>query len=83
MFPDTGSTQREYDSYDKYYRNPDAIGVFGQTTLDNRLEQKDTVLGVAIEEVAWAYTFLDLITTPVINDLLNPTGRRGGVRATE
>ena len=56
------------DSYESYYRNNLATGVIGQSNSDNRLNNKDLVLGVGFEAGAKAYPFEVLANNRVIND---------------
>jgi hypothetical protein len=56
------------DSYESYYRNNLATDVIGQSNSDDRLRNKDLVLGVGFEEGAKAYPFEVLAAARVIHD---------------
>jgi hypothetical protein len=58
------------DSYESYYRSDRSIGVIGQSNSDNRLSNKDFVLGVGFEEGAKAYPFDVLARDRVVNDVI-------------
>ena len=73
LFLDTGSTGYPYDTYEEYYLDPDAIGAYGETNPDRRLDRKDIVLGVSIGDHAQAYALSDLFRNKVINDALGAT----------
>jgi hypothetical protein len=55
------------DTYDSYYTGPTA-GVIGETIEDDRLETKEFVIGVELDDVSIAYPFAEMARTPVVND---------------
>jgi hypothetical protein len=71
LHPDTlvldkrGGAQR--DSYEGYYQRGDA-GIIGETNKDNRLPQKELVVGLNLDGLAIAYPFRTIVEQPVIND---------------
>jgi hypothetical protein len=74
LYPDTLALRKNFrgsrDSYTGYYGSQSA-GVLGESRRDDRLETKEFVVGVAIEDVAKAYPFRQLNEKPVVNDELN------------
>ena len=66
---DKGKRYRS-DSYSSYYRDS-STGILGETRKDNRLYQKEFVVGVTIGGRAKAYPFGELDKTPVVNDVFN------------
>jgi hypothetical protein len=56
------------DSYESYYDSNPATGVIGQSNSDDRLRNKDLILGVGFEEGAKAYPFEVLAAARVVND---------------
>ncbi len=62
--------QGSRDSYDGYYVS-DQAGVIGKTNNDERLDTKDFVIGVELENTAVAYPFAVLNQEPVINDAVD------------
>lgn len=73
-YPETLALVKGYrgdrDPYDSYYDSY-AAGVIGEEHEDDRLDTKDFVVGVSIEDEAMAYPFWTLNDEPVINDVLN------------
>jgi hypothetical protein len=71
--PDTLALVKGYkglrDPYLSYYRSG-AAGVIGETFQDDRLATKDFVIGVALQDEAVAYPFLELNSEPVLNDVI-------------
>lgn len=57
------------DSYAGYYGSRKA-GVIGETYDDDRLQTKEFVVGVAIDDEAVAYPFTALSAVPLVNDTL-------------
>jgi hypothetical protein len=55
------------DGYEFYYESGSA-GVIGETRSDDRLDKKEFVLGLLINDEAKAYAFGDLNEHPVVND---------------
>ncbi len=70
LFLDTGSSRFTFDSYEDYYQDPDAVGAYGESSPDRRFTSKETVLGVAVGDLARAYAIVDLFRNKVINDTL-------------
>jgi hypothetical protein len=71
VHPDTLllSTGRfRFDSYVRYYDDPNAPGIIGETFSDDRLGRKDLVLGLLMAGEAKAYPFKELAFQPVLND---------------
>jgi len=71
--PDTlalnkGNSRYTIDSYEGYYSNDRSTGVIGQSNSDNRLRNKDVILGVGFGEGARAYLFEVLARKRVVND---------------
>ena len=62
----TGALGFTYDPYVGYYASG-WVG-YGRTREDNRLEQKDFVLGLVLNDESMAYPFNDLVDNPVVND---------------
>ena len=62
----TGALGFTYDPYLGYYAS--GWAGYGRTREDNRLEQKDFVLGLVVNEESMAYPFKDLVDHPVVND---------------
>ena len=58
------------DSYESYYESNRASGVIGQSNKDDRLENKDLVLGVGFDDGARAYPFEVLRRARVVNDTI-------------
>ena len=56
------------DSYESYYGSNRQTGVIGQANEDDRLENKDLVLGVGFDEGPKAYPFQVLSRDRLIND---------------
>ena len=55
------------DTYDSYY-NSGQTGVIGETIADSRLNAKEFVAGVELDEAVIAYPFRTLNDEPVVND---------------
>jgi hypothetical protein len=74
LHPNTIALRKSFtgsrDTYDTYYESERA-GVLGRTQTDNRLNTKEFVVGVALDDVARAYPFSQLNDQPVVNDELN------------
>jgi hypothetical protein len=70
-YPDTVALVKGYagsfDPYDSYYESQ-APGVIGESRIDERLETKQFVVGVAHGDAAVAYPFSKLSTELVVND---------------
>ena len=60
----------KYDSYRSYYNRSD-LGILGETRIDDRVAQKEVVMGVTVAGRAKAYPFNMLAETPVVNDVFN------------
>jgi len=58
------------DVYDSYYASERA-GVIGRSNFDERLQTKEFVIGVELENAAIAYPFSVLNHEPIINDSLD------------
>ncbi len=58
------------DSYESYYDSNRLTGVIGQSNKDDRLENKDLVLGVGFDDGAKAYPFEVLRRDRVVNDTI-------------
>jgi hypothetical protein len=58
------------DVYDSYYASERA-GVIGRSNLDERLQTKEFVIGVELENAAVAYPFSILNREPIINDSIS------------
>ncbi len=58
-----------FDSYDDYYGSRRA-GLHGESSLDQRLEPKEVVMGLLLGSEAKAYAFGDLAQHRVVNDQL-------------
>jgi hypothetical protein len=75
-YPDTLALAKGYsggfDPYDSYYES-DRAGVLGEEHLDERLQAKQFVVGVALGEEAVAYPFSVLSFEPVVNDAVAGT----------
>ena len=75
-YPDTLALVKGYsgghDSYDSYYES-DAAGVIGEAHRDDRLQTKQSVVGVALGDAAVAYPFSVLSFEPVVNDIVGGT----------
>lgn len=56
------------DSYESYYSNDRSTDVIGQSNSNNRLRNKDDILGFGFGEDARAYPFEVLTRERVIND---------------
>ena len=65
---DKGNGRYATDSYEGYYSNNRSTGVIGQSNSDDRLRNKDVILGVGFEKGAKAYPFEVLANDRVIND---------------
>lgn len=74
MHPNTIAIQKGYfgnrDPYSSYYYS-DSAGVLGATNPDDRLDTKDFVIGVELNQEAVAYPFRVLSEEPVVNDEIN------------
>jgi hypothetical protein len=70
---DKGRGSYTRDSYESYYANNRVTGVIGQAHSDNRLDNKDLVLGVGFDDGPIAYPFDALAIERVVNDKI--TGR--------
>ena len=57
----------QFDNYTSYYSGP-STGIHGESTEDNRLDQKDLVVGVTFGDEHKAFPFAELEQTPVVND---------------
>ena len=62
----TGALGFTYDPYLGYYAS--GWAGYGRVREDDRLEQKDFVLGLVLNEESMAYAFNDLVDHPVVND---------------
>ena len=62
----------QYDPYENYYAS--GLSGYGQIRSDNRLDRKEFVLGLLINDEAKAYAFGDLNEHPVVNDSFAGTG---------
>lgn len=75
-YPDTLALVKGYsggsDSYDSYYGS-DRAGVIGEEHLDDRLQTKQFVVGVAQGDEATAYPFSVLSLEPTVNDVVGGT----------
>ena len=72
LHPDTKAlrkTNSRPDSYTSYYENPNS-GIHGQFNPDDRIYNKELVLGVNFDGNQKAYPFSALSREPVINDTL-------------
>ncbi len=74
LHPDTVALDKNgggsRDSYDGYYGSNQA-GVIGKTIDDDRLDTKDFIIGVELENSAVAYPFAVLNQEPIINDTID------------
>ena len=75
-YPDTLALVKGYsggaDRYDSYYES-DRAGVIGEEHLDDRLQTKQFVVGVAQGDEAAAYPFSVLSFEPAVNDIVGGT----------
>jgi hypothetical protein len=75
-YPDTLALVKGYagdaDHYDSYYES-DRAGVIGEDHLDDRLQTKQFVVGVAQGDEATAYPFSVLSFEPAVNDIVGGT----------
>ena len=62
----TGALGFTYDPYLGYYAS--GWSGYGRVREDDRLAQKDFVLGLVVNEESMAYAFNDLVGHPVVND---------------
>jgi hypothetical protein len=62
----------ELDPYDSYYET-DRTGVLGEERKDDRLQTKQFVMGVALDDEAVAYPWSVLSSEPVVNDIAGDT----------
>ncbi len=73
LHPETLALQKGFrgsrDPYASYYSSSSA-GVIGETFRDDRLQAKEFVLGVELDEETIAYPFSSLSGTPLINDIV-------------
>jgi hypothetical protein len=74
MHPDTVALDKDgrrgsRDTYDTYFAS-DRAGVIGRTNFDERLQTKEFVLGVELDDTAVAYPFSMLNAEPLINDAI-------------
>jgi hypothetical protein len=73
LHPDTLALEKGFrgsrDPYDSYYSSPSA-GVIGETIRDDRLQTKEFVLGVELDEETKAYPFSSLSGMSLINDFV-------------
>ena len=58
------------DSYESYYDSNRSVGVIGQKNKDERLENKDLVLGVGFDDGPKAYPFEVLRRVRIVNDAI-------------
>ena len=58
------------DPYASYYSGP-STGIIGQTRIDDRLAEKEFVVGVTVDGKSKAYPFSALRRMPVVNDVLS------------
>lgn len=74
QYPDTLALKKGYygalDPYDSYY-DSNRSGVIGETLSDDRLYQKEFVIGVAEGDESVAFPFSILNAEPVVNYSLN------------
>ncbi len=74
QYPDTLALQKGFrgsrDPYASYYSSSSA-GVIGETVSDDRLQTKEFVIGVELEENTIAYPFSVLGKKPVLNDTVD------------
>ena len=74
LHPDTRAMDKEgrysEDVYKSYYRIESA-GVIGRKVKDERLTNKEFVVGVEVDGYTRAYSYSDLERTPVINDSIH------------
>ena len=62
----TGALGFTYDPYLGYYAS--GWSGYGRVREDDRLDQKDFVLGLVVNDKSMAYAFNDLVDHPVVND---------------
>lgn len=62
----TGALGFTYDPYMGYYAS--GWAGYGRTRDDDRLERKDFVLGLVVNDEPMAYPFKELVAHPVVND---------------
>ena len=65
-----GNSSYTIDSYEGYYSNDRSTGVIGQSNSDNRLRNKDVILGVEFGKGASAYPFEAWARERVVNEEL-------------
>ena len=58
------------DPYSSYYASS-SPGVIGETIFDDRLQTKEFVIGVELEESTIAYPYSELSATPLVNDVVD------------
>ena len=63
-----GALAFTYDPYLGYYAS--GWSGYGRVREDDRLDQKDFVLGLVVNDKSMAYAFNDLVEHPVVNDSL-------------
>ena len=63
-----GALAFTYDPYLGYYAS--GWSGYGRVREDDRLDQKDFVLGLVVNDKSMAYAFNDLVDYPVVNDSL-------------
>ena len=72
MHPDSLALNKGYagarDPYEFSYYNTDRAGVIGETFRDDRLEVKEFVVGVELQDDAIAYPYRFLNDEPIVND---------------
>ena len=66
---DKGGRRGGRDAYDSYYSSGQA-GVIGRSNNDDRLNTKEFVVGVELEDVTVAYPFSVLNAEPIVNDIV-------------